>query len=34
LVIVKFVNRLSDYLFTAARLSNLKAGYQEKILKL
>lgn len=34
LVIVKFVNRLSDYLFTAARLSNLKAGFEEKILKL
>ncbi len=34
LVIVKFVNRLSDYLFTAARFSNLKAGVEEKILKL
>lgn len=34
LVIIKFVNRLSDYLFTAARLSNLKAGFEEKILKL
>lgn len=34
LVIVKFVNRLSDYLFTAARYSNYKAGVEEKILKL
>lgn len=34
LVIVKFVNRLSDYLFTAARLSNIKAGMNEKLLKL
>lgn len=34
LVIIKFVNRLSDYLFTAARFSNFKAGVEEKILKL
>lgn len=34
LVIVKFVNRLSDYLFTAARFSNHRAGVEEKILKL
>lgn len=34
IVILKFVNRLSDYLFVAARISNYRAGFEEKILKL
>jgi cob(I)alamin adenosyltransferase len=31
--LVKFVNRLSDYLFVVARYSNLKAGVEEKVMK-
>jgi len=31
--VVRFVNRLSDYLFTAARLANKRAGVPDIILK-
>jgi cob(I)alamin adenosyltransferase len=31
---IKYVNRLSDYLFTAARLANKRAGFEDKIMKI
>jgi cob(I)alamin adenosyltransferase len=32
--VIKFVNRLSDYLFTAARIANKRAGVEDNIMKL
>lgn len=32
-VVLRYINRLSDYLFTAARLASLRTGHEDAVYK-